>query len=149
MQRGQSQAPVSGAQPQDQRHWAQTGAQEVPSDHQAALLCCDRAQVHKGYMVSSEISRPTWMCCWAPCSLYLCWSRGWARGTQRPLPASAHLSFFCVKVSKRKYVWGAEIFGVLVESLRIFGDQEGKEHSAKQLLMDKRADTCSCSYPHC
>ena len=34
MQRGQGQALSSGAQCQDKRPWAQTGAQEVPSEHQ-------------------------------------------------------------------------------------------------------------------
>ena len=39
MQRGRSQAVLSGAQCQARRPWAQPGTQEAPSEHQAALLC--------------------------------------------------------------------------------------------------------------
>jgi len=34
-----------------------------------------------------------WLWAWAPCSGWHCWSRGWPRGTQRSLPASAILCF--------------------------------------------------------
>ena len=40
LQRGPSQALFRGAQYQDKRQWAQTGTQEVPFGHQAALLFC-------------------------------------------------------------------------------------------------------------
>jgi len=39
VQRGRSQALLSGAQCQDRRPWAQPGTQEAPSEPQAALLC--------------------------------------------------------------------------------------------------------------
>nr|XP_047909708.1 uncharacterized protein LOC125180947 [Anser cygnoides]XP_047909709.1 uncharacterized protein LOC125180947 [Anser cygnoides]XP_047909710.1 uncharacterized protein LOC125180947 [Anser cygnoides]XP_047909711.1 uncharacterized protein LOC125180947 [Anser cygnoides] len=61
--RGWSQALLSGAQGQAQRQWAQTGAQEAPSEHQEALLCCAGARAlaqvaHRGCGVSSlEISQ--------------------------------------------------------------------------------------------
>lgn len=38
-------------------------------------------------------SKSTWMWPWAPWSECLCWSRVWARGTQRSHPASASLCF--------------------------------------------------------
>ena len=58
MQRGQSQALYRGAQCQEKRQQAPSGAQEVPSEHQEALLCleCERIQAQaaqSGYGVSS------------------------------------------------------------------------------------------------
>jgi len=43
--RGWGQTPFSGAQRQDKGQWAQTEAQEVPSEHKEELLCfaCDGA----------------------------------------------------------------------------------------------------------
>lgn len=41
VQGGQSLAPFSGAQGWNKRHWAQAGAQDVPSEHQAVLYCAD------------------------------------------------------------------------------------------------------------
>ena len=38
---GQSLAPFSGAQGWNKRQRAQTGAQDVPSEHQAVLYCAD------------------------------------------------------------------------------------------------------------
>ena len=57
MQRGWSQSLLSGAQGQDQRQWAQTEMQEVPSEHRETLFYCegDRALAQvaqRGYEVS-------------------------------------------------------------------------------------------------
>lgn len=38
-------------------------------------------------------SEATWTWAWAPCSLWLCWSRGWVKGTQRSLPNPTILKF--------------------------------------------------------
>ncbi len=45
VQRGQSQALFSGAQWQDQRQWAQTETQEVPSEHQETLFHSESEEV--------------------------------------------------------------------------------------------------------
>lgn len=95
MHRGWSQALLSSAQGQAQRQWAQTGAQEAPSEHQEALLCCagvGAAQVaHRGCGVSSlEISKATWTQAWAPYSGWPCGDGGEQVGPGGPL-ASAML----------------------------------------------------------
>jgi len=52
VERGQSQALLSGAQCQDKRQWAQPETQEVPSEHQKTVLNCEGqgalAQVAQG-----------------------------------------------------------------------------------------------------
>jgi len=40
VERGWSQAPLSGPQSQNKRQWAEIETQETPSEHQEELLCC-------------------------------------------------------------------------------------------------------------
>ena len=58
MQRVQSQAFPSGGQRQDQRQWAQTGPQEVPSEHQETLLSV-RVPEHWHRLPREVVESPT------------------------------------------------------------------------------------------
>jgi len=92
--------PVRGAQCQDRRQWAQRGTQQIPSKHQAALLCC--AETEPSYRLprgcgvpsletfSSHLDMGLGTLLWA--SLL---SRGWGKWSQRVLPASVVLGFWC------------------------------------------------------
>jgi len=80
---------------QDKRPWAQTGTQEVPSKHEAALQRCAGGWA----LTQLAVKSPPWRspeAAWLAVALStLLWGSllGWGldRGTQRALPASAML----------------------------------------------------------
>lgn len=86
VQRGLSRALSSGAQRQDRRHRAPAGTQEVPTKHQAALLCCAGDSTGTGCperpcsLQLWRSSKATWTWSWAVLLWVPLLSRGWTRG---------------------------------------------------------------------
>lgn len=72
------------------RQWEPTGAQEVSSEHQEALLCCVGDSTGCPEVVESPSwgsSEASWIWVWEPCSGWLCLGRG---GTRWPTQGPAN-----------------------------------------------------------
>jgi len=107
--RGRSQALLSDAQWQDQKQWAHTETQEVPSERQGTRCHCEGdwalAQVSQGHGAPSilgENSAAIWEWSWATGSTWPCLSRVvGADDLQRSVPTPT-IQSFCDLLGERK-----------------------------------------------